>query len=139
VQLRELIPLATALSESPGESWARIDIHDAGLPAPSPQYAIEVNGVVKYRLDLPYPEWKVVVEYDGEEHHTSPRDRENDALRRAWLRRRGWIVIVITKDDFRRHAQATWLVELREALQERMPQRPRRRYAAAERSLRRPS
>ena len=80
VQLRDLIPLATPLSESPGESWARIDIHDAGLPAPTPQYAIEVNGVVKYRLDLPYPEWKIVVEYDGEEHHTSPEDRAYDAM-----------------------------------------------------------
>ena len=137
VQLRDLIPLATPLSESPGESWARIDIHDAGLPAPTPQYAIEVNGMVKYRLDLPYPEWKIVVEYDGEEHHTSPEDRAHDANRRDWLRRRGWIVIVITKQDFRRHSQATWLVDLRAALDERMPRRARRRYATAERPLRR--
>jgi hypothetical protein len=136
-QLRELIPLATPLAESPGESWARIDIHDAGLPAPRPQFGVLVNGVEKFRLDLAYPAWKVVVEYDGEAHHSSAADRAHDEARRAWLRRHGWIVIVVTKEDFRTYAQASWLLELQTALELRMPTRLRRRYAAAERPFRR--
>jgi hypothetical protein len=37
-QLRELVPLADPRSESPCESWLRIEIHDAGLPIPNLQY-----------------------------------------------------------------------------------------------------
>ena len=70
---------------------------------------------------MPTRDWKIVVEYDGEEHHTSPEDRAHDERRRDWLRRRGWIVIVVTKEDFRRTSSGDWLVELRAALDERMP------------------
>jgi hypothetical protein len=136
-QFRELVALATSLAESPGESWTRIDILDAGFPPPEPQFSIKVNGVEKYRLDLAYPLWKIVVEYDGEEFHTSPEDRARDERRRDWLRRRGWIVIVVTKDDFRRTSSGDWLVELRAALDERMPRSRKPRYARAERAARR--
>jgi len=136
-QLRELVALATPLSESTGESWTRIDMHDAGLPTPEPQFSIEVNGVEKYRLDLAYPRWRIAIEYDGEAHHTSPEDRARDERRRDWLRRRGWIVIVVTKDDFRHASSAAWLVELRSALDERMPRVRKPRYARAEREVRR--
>jgi hypothetical protein len=136
-QLRELVAIATPLAESPGESWTRIDILDAGLPAPEPQFSIKVKDVEKYRLDLAYPRWKIVVEYDGEEYHTSPEDRARDERRREWLRRRGWIVIVVTKEDFRRVSSGDWLVELRSALAERMPRTRKPRYARAERELRR--
>ncbi len=135
VQLRELVPLATPLSESPGESWVRIDIHDAGLPAPEPQFPVLVNGIERFRLDLAYPAWKIVVEYDGVEHHTSPGDRARDGARRDWLRRHGWIVIVVTKDDFTGSAEGAWLREVRVALDERIPRRSKRRYARTERVL----
>jgi hypothetical protein len=136
-QLRELVALATALAESSGESWTRIDILDAGLPAPQPQFWVTVNGVEKFRLDLAYPLLKIAVEYDGEEFHTSPEDRDQDERRRTWLRRRGWIVIVVTKEDFRRASTGAWLRELRTALDERMPQARKPRYARAERAVRR--
>ena len=135
VQLRELVPLATPLAESPGESWTRLAIHDAGFPAPRPQCPIIVNGREKYRLDLAYEQWKIVIEYDGREHHSSPEDRKSDEKRRTWLSRRGWIVIVVTKDDFRGHGDGGWLHELRTALDERMPARAKRRYARAERAV----
>ena len=136
-QLRELVALATPLAESPGESWSRIDVLDAGLPAPQPQFWIKVNGVEKYRLDLAYPLWKIAVEYDGEEFHTLPEDRDEDERRRTWLRRRGWIVIVVTKEDFRRSSNGDWLQELRAALAERMPTTRKPQYARAERAVRR--
>ena len=136
-QLRELVALATPLAESSGESWTRIDVLDAGLPAPQPQFRIMVDGVEKYRLDLAYPLWKIAVEYDGEEFHTSPEDRANDERRRRWLRRRGWIVIVLTKEDFRRTSNGDWLRELRAALDARMPTTRKPQYARAERAGRR--
>ena len=48
----------------------------------------------------------IAVEYDGEEHHTSPEDRRHDAERRAWLRSQGWIVIVVTKSDLAVHSRS---------------------------------
>ncbi len=137
IQLRELVTLATAMSESPGESWTRIDMHDAGLPTPEAQFVIEVNGVERYRLDLAYPRWKIAVEYDGREHHSSPADRARDERRRDWLRRHGWVVIVVTKDDFRHTSSGAWLREVRSALDERMPRAQKPRYARAEREVRR--
>ncbi len=116
VQLRELVPLADERSESPGESWTRIAIIDAGLPAPRLQYWIRVGGRKVYRLDLAYPRSRVVVEYDGREFHDSDVRKAADRRRRKWLRDRGWTVIVVDKDSFTPEALAAWLDELRVAL-----------------------
>jgi hypothetical protein len=116
VQLRQLVPLADPRAESTGESWTRIEIHDAGLPAPEPQYWIVDRGRELYRLDLAYPRSKVAVEYDGVEFHDSPEQREADRKRRTWLRDRGWTVIVVDKDSFTPEALGAWLNELRIAL-----------------------
>ena len=66
-----------------------------------------------------YPSLKICVEYDGQEFHTSDEAKESDRKRRKWLRDHGWIVIVVTKDDFRGPALDRWLHELREAVAER--------------------
>lgn len=116
VQLRELIPLADPRAESPGESWTRLEIVDAGLPVPEPQYWVNVDGRPTYRLDLAYPRHRVAVEYDGREFHESDQDRAADERRREWLRRNGWTVIVVDKDSFTVEALAGWLAELRSAL-----------------------
>jgi very-short-patch-repair endonuclease len=50
------------------------------------------------RLDLGWEEFKVAVEYDGQEHHTSAADQRRDADRREELRRRGWRVIAVRRD-----------------------------------------
>jgi hypothetical protein len=117
VQLRSLIPLADGRAESPGESWTRLCIIDDGLPAPEPQsWVTDDDGYPIFRLDLPYPKHKVVVEYDGAEFHTTPEQRAHDAARRDWLRRHGWTVIVVRKESFEQHARQAWLAELRSAL-----------------------
>jgi hypothetical protein len=113
VQLRELIPLADPRAESTGESWTRSAIIDSGLPCPEPQYWVVHDGRELFRLDLAYPHARVVIEYDGREFHTSPEQRENDRLRRKWLRDHGWKVIVVDKDSFTPEALAAWLLELR--------------------------
>lgn len=119
VQARRLVPLTDPRSESSGESFGRLAIHDAGLPIPEPQVWVWRNGVPLYRLDLAYPELKICIEYDGQAHHSSEADRAADRRRRAWLRSEGWIVIVITKDDFKGPALFTWLGDLRRALESR--------------------
>jgi hypothetical protein len=116
IQLRQLIPLADPRAESVGESWTRLEIVDAGLPAPQPQCWVSVDGRPTYRLDLAYPRAKVAVEYDGREFHEGDARRVADERRRAWLRRTGWTVIVVDKDSFSADALAAWLGELRSAL-----------------------
>lgn len=116
IQLRELVPLADPRSESPRESWTRLAIIDAGLPAPTPQYWIFVDGRPTFRLDLAYPHAKVAVEYDGREFHESDDQREADEARRKWLRDRGWVVIVLGQDSFAPGAVDEWLADLKAAL-----------------------
>lgn len=116
VQLRELVALVDPRAESSGESWTRLEIHDRGLPAPEPQHWFLVDGVPTYRLDLAYIHARVAVEYDGEEFHSSDERRVADEKRRTWLRKHGWIVIVVDKKSFTEEAVMEWIGELRGAL-----------------------
>ena len=130
VQLRELVALADGRAESQGESWTRIEMHDHGLPRPEPQWWVSVGGVPTFRLDLAYPRARIAIEYDGEEFHSSPEDRQADSDRRAWLERHGWVVIIVTKDSFTDEALDAWIDDVRRALAEaqRVPVRRFVRY-----------
>jgi hypothetical protein len=116
-QLRVLVPLVDPRSESARESWTRLEIYLAGLPAPTPQHWIEIDGVPTLRLDLAYPERRTAVEYDGyDAHERTAQQRDHDRRRREWLRENGWTVIVIRRGDFSGAALDRWLDELRAAL-----------------------
>jgi hypothetical protein len=115
IQLRRLIPLATELAESPGESWMRMAIIQAGLPMPEPQYWVRDLGRKKYRLDLAYVLAKIAIEYDGQKYH-GKKNRKKDARRRKWLRDHGWTVIVVTRTSFTFDAWMAWTGEITEAL-----------------------
>lgn len=118
-QMRSLIPVADGRAESPGESWTRLEILDSNLPSPVLQWRVLRSGREIYRLDLAYPGLKICVEYDGEEFHDSDEARTLDHQRRAWLREHGWILIVVTKDDFSREAVTVWTEQLRRAIESR--------------------
>lgn len=111
-QLRQLVPWANPGAESPAESITRLRLYDEGLPAPTVQYEVRNTlGMVVYRLDLAYPELKLAVEYDGQEHHTSSADRAHDQRRRDYLRRLGWTIVVLTTEDvYGRDPQAAAIV-----------------------------
>jgi hypothetical protein len=116
VQARRLVRLVDPRVESPPESWVRevLDVHEFVMP--TPQYWVVEDGLPVYRLDLAYEHAKIAIEYDGEEFHSSAADRERDAERRAWLRARGWYVIVLTKHSFTPEAIDLWTRELRAEL-----------------------
>jgi Protein of unknown function (DUF559) len=116
VQLRRLVPLADARAESAGESWTRMAILDAGLPAPELQYSVRVGGRELYRLDMAYVRERIVIEYDGVRFHDSPEQREYDRVRRQWLRAHGWAVIVVHKESFTGDALMEWTERLRRML-----------------------
>ena len=52
-----------------------------------------------YRLDLAWPQLRIALEYDWHAAHAG-RAAEDEA-RRADLRARGWIVVVVRKEDLR--------------------------------------
>ena len=125
IQLRQLVAVADGRAESPGESWTRLELIDAGLPVPLLQLVVMWQGQALFRLDLAYAKHRICVEYDGIEFHDSREQRRHDESRREWLRQHGWIVIVVRKDDFSPEAIERWTREVREAL------RSRRRSACA--------
>jgi hypothetical protein len=126
IQLRELVEHANGRAESLRESWVRMEIIDAGLPAPKPQVWVRLPGVGRRRLDLGYPGRKVGVEYDGDEHHSEDADVEADRERRAAFEANGWQIIVVRSEDLDGKRLEAWLDMLREALVGRTPARPPR-------------
>lgn len=133
-QLRDLIPLIEPLTESTGESWSRLAIHDAGIPRPRPQVWVEVEGA-RYRVDLGWRWHRVAVEYFGKEFHDEEH-RAADLARIEALRRAGWIVIVVEAEDLSGARLDAWLTELRRALADRGPAAGRRYARAAGRFVR---
>lgn len=117
VQLRGLAGLVDPRIESQREAWVFLEVSDAGIPLPTPQYWIEIDGTPMFRLDFAHPKARVCVEYDGSEwHEKSDEQRERDRRRRRWLREHGWTVVVVRNGDFSGDALDRWLRELRQAL-----------------------
>lgn len=85
VQARSLAGLVDHRAQSPGESWQRLRIHDAGFPPPALQFEVVDHFGARFFLDLAYPELLIGSEYDGKEFHTDARDRLHDVDRRAHL------------------------------------------------------
>ena len=107
VRVRELIPFADALAESPMESEARLMMHDGGLPTPTLQHeVIDGEGRV-WRVDFAWPDLRVAVEYDGFDWHSDPVAFRRDRLKREALRAMHWQVISIVFDDVRRRPYET--------------------------------
>jgi hypothetical protein len=116
VQARRLIALADGRAESPGESWTRMRVVDAGMPVPELQIAVYEDDVEIARLDMGYRAVRVGLEFDGVAHHSSPRQRAHDEARRERLERLGWRLIVVRKEDLTRERRDVWLDELRRIL-----------------------
>ncbi|MBB6378867.1 hypothetical protein BKA01_006127 [Pseudonocardia eucalypti] len=116
-----ILELATGRAESPPESWLLLEVDALGFSAPKSNWPIfAINGREIYRLDLAWPEFLIALEYNGYAVHL---DRELEDARRAEdLRRRGWIVLTATADDFADSRELER--QLREAFRVRGYQRP---------------
>lgn len=66
-------------------------IVDAGLPEP-----VSEHPVLRYRVDLAYPDLKIAIECLGKEGHLNDASFEYDPVRRNELQLAGWIVIEVT-------------------------------------------
>lgn len=119
IQLRQLVAMADGRSESPGESWIRLEMLDDGLPTPELQLVVGGRAEPIFRLDLAYAKHRVCIEYDGIEFHDSKEQQAHDDARREWLRRHGWIIILVRKEDLTCDSLPSKIAEIRTALQSR--------------------
>ena len=96
---------------------------DAGFPRPTAQVPLWRDGRVEFRIDLGYPGLRVGVEYDGLEHHSTPRDLRADEARRTRIREQyGWTLLVVDRGDILARSMRFEL-----ALGDVLGQEPRRR------------
>jgi hypothetical protein len=86
-----------------------------GLPAPVHQFVIrDRKGGFVARVDLAYPGWMVVIEYDSVEHHTGTRAHIRDSQRRDAIGDLDYTVLTATKADLQdRGARIARLVRRR--------------------------
>ncbi|HWC35890.1 MAG TPA: DUF559 domain-containing protein [Mycobacteriales bacterium] len=98
--LDRAIALIDPLAESPMETRLRLLLISAGLPRPVSQHVVrdDLGGFVA-RLDLAFPAQRVAIEYDGAFHWNQRRadDRRRDAIRAL-----GWMVLVVSAEDYYR-------------------------------------
>lgn len=99
-QLRQLLPLVDPGAESLKESWLRLLLIDDGFPIPETQIPIiDEAGEPFAFVDMGWRELRLAVEYDGDHHRMSRRVYVNDIRRLEKIRRCGWEVIRVIKED----------------------------------------
>ena len=99
---RRALGLLDSRSGSAMESWVRVVLALAGLPAPVPQLVVvDERGRFVARVDLAWPRARLVLEYDGD-HHREHATWVRDLRRREELERLGWTVLVMTAGDVMR-------------------------------------
>ncbi len=77
--------------DSPMETRLRMLIVLAGLPEPVVNHRVFFrDGRLRYRFDLSYPDYKIVVEYDGRQHRADLAQWDHDVERGEWLDDDGW-------------------------------------------------
>jgi very-short-patch-repair endonuclease len=102
VQLRQVVRLADAGAESPQETRTRLVLTDAGLRPRRTQIDVFNRfGDHIHRIDMGWPEWKVGVEYDGEQHWTNPAIRAKDIDQQAEVEALGWRLIRVSAEMLR--------------------------------------
>ena len=95
-----LLPLVDGRAQSPPESRVRVACARAGLPRPVPQYVVVDGGAWLGRVDLAWPDAKLIVEYEGAYHFDGLQIVKDDG-RYARLVAAGWRVVRLSSVDLR--------------------------------------
>ena len=109
-RLRVALDLVDGGAESPKETELRLLLVRDGLPHPVTQIRVG-----KRRVDMGWPQWKVGVEYDGEQHWTNLRRHAEDIERLEYLAAQGWTIIRVSARQLR-YDRAGILMRVRRAL-----------------------
>lgn len=102
-QARELVRYSDPLTESPGESWLRLRLLDAGFPRPHAQVRV-TTAKGERRIDLGYPNHVYRgrhpgLEYDSDQWHTGKTARRRDESRQLELEESGWSILPVRRGD----------------------------------------
>jgi hypothetical protein len=96
--LREAMTLVRGRTDSPRETLIRLLIARSDLPEPVVNYAVTgVRGEFLGYGDLAYPQWKVVIEYDGEHHFGLTVQRVEDLDRAEKFVTADWRIVQVHK------------------------------------------
>ncbi len=98
-RLRTALPLVDPGAASPKETWLRLVLIDAGLPAPETQIPVNENWRTVGVLDMGWERYHVAVEYDGDHHRANRRQYARDQWRIRKLEAFGWIIIRVIAED----------------------------------------
>jgi very-short-patch-repair endonuclease len=74
-------------------------IRKTALPMPKPQFRIMDGERLLAQVDFAYPEARLAIEFDSDEFHSEPFDRDRDAARYNRLGVMGWLVLLATPGD----------------------------------------
>jgi Protein of unknown function (DUF559) len=92
--LRAAAEAVRAGTDSPAETELRLDLIAFGLPEPEVNVAIHDSAGRRIAIgDLVYARYRVLVEYDGDQHRRDPRQYARDVDRLDDLARAGWRVV----------------------------------------------
>ena len=98
---REVAALMREAVGSPQETRTRLALVDAGLPEPEVALVLkDERGRAGPTVDMAYPQWKIVIQYEGERHRTKEQ-QERDVARDRWCELHGWRVVKVTAADLR--------------------------------------
>ena len=113
-RLRRAMGLADARAESPMETRLRLELEASRLPRPNTQAELaDHSGRFIARVDLYYPDCRLVIEYDGENH----KERiATDLKRQNALLNSGYHVLRFTASDLRIRGSAAEQVRRARAL-----------------------
>lgn len=118
-QLRETLEYVDAGAESPQETRLRLLLVRSGIERPVTQIQVSDEwGAVVRRIDMGWPEWKVGVEYDGEQHWTNPDNYAADIDRLEFLAAMGWRIVRVSSRQLR-YQRPEIVRRVREALASR--------------------
>jgi hypothetical protein len=107
----------SALPESVPERLLAEMLVRQGLPAPVHQFVVrDAAGAFVARVDMAYPDWMIVIEYDSVEHHTGTVAHIRDSARRDAIGDQDFTVLTATVADLRdRGARLAGLIRRRRA------------------------
>lgn len=100
-RLRAALPLVDGGAASPKETWLRLLLIDAGLPAPTTQLPVLDGSWPVAWVDMGWKKYKVAAEYDGDHHRSDAKQWRKDQRRLRKLESLGWIVIRVIAGDGR--------------------------------------
>lgn len=110
-KLRAALERVRVGSSSKLETEYRLDAEDAGLP--TPQLDVEIRderGRLLGISEFVYPEFKVIVEIEGDQHRTSKTQWNRDLQKYRDYANAGWEVVRLTARDIRWTRTATHIV-----------------------------